>query len=107
MSIGGKRHRIIFEKLDESTETWNYYYECFSKVNVAGGSEYLIGGAEQSKSITLFEVWYCEKLKELQFDTQCYRIKFRGAIFDIQPPVDNYMFRNVSLKIKAVGRLER
>lgn len=106
MSIGDMRHRINFEILDEDTEAWNDYYNCFAKANIAGGNEYLGSGAEQSTSSTIFTIRYCEKLKDLYLNTQSYRIKFRGAIYDIQE-VDNYMFRNETLRIKAVGRGER
>lgn len=92
--------------LNEETEEWADYYTCSAKINIAGGNEYLRGGAEQSVSSTIFIIRYCQKLKGLHLNTQSYRIKFRGAVYDIQD-VDNFMFRNESLKIKAVGRIER
>lgn len=106
MNPGELRHRISFQVLNEETEEWTDYYACPAKVNIAGGNEYLRSGTEQSVSSTIFIIRYCPKFKDLYLNTQSYRIKFRGAIYDIQD-VDNFMFRNESLKIKAVGRIER
>ena len=104
--INEMRNRILFQKLDEDTEEWNDYYTCFSKVNNSGGNEFFSSRTEQSTNSVIFTVWYCAKLKDLYLKTQLYRIKFDGAIFDIQD-VDNYMFKNETLKIKAVGKSDR
>lgn len=97
--------RILFQILDEAEE-WIDYYSCFANANIASGKEYFGSGTEQSTNSTIFTVRYCAKLKDLYLNTQSYRIKFNGAIFDINE-VDNYMFQNEKLIIKAVGRNER
>jgi len=97
--------RILVQIIDEDEE-WIDHHTCFANVNIASGKEYFGSGAEQSISSTIFEVRYCQKLKDIYLDTQSYRIKFRGGIYDIQD-VDNYMFNNESLKFRTVGRIER
>ena len=105
MNPGEFRNKITFQLINEDTEEWNDYYSCSAKVNISSGNEHLGAGAEQSTSSTLFVVRYCKKLNDLHLNTQLYRIKFRGAVYDIQD-VDNFMFRKETLKIRAVGKLE-
>ncbi|MGX7745691.1 phage head closure protein [Rhodopseudomonas parapalustris] len=105
MNPGELRHKIKFEFVDIDTEIWSEYYSCYAKVNAAGGKEYFSSGAEQSTNAVIFTVRYCNALKNIYLNTQSYRIKFQGAIYDISD-VDNYMFQNQFLKIKAVGRHE-
>lgn len=106
MKSGEMNHRINFEKLNTDTEEWGNHYQCWSKVNIAGGNEYFAGRTEHSNGSVIFEVRYCDKLKDLYLKTQKYRIRFGGVVYDIQD-VDNYMFKNTTLKIKAVGRGDR
>lgn len=99
------RHKILFQILDDNEE-WIDYYTCFSKINLAGGNEYMGSGAEQSTNSTIFTVRYCIKLKDLFLNTQSYRIKFESGIFNITD-VDDYMFQHITLRIKTTGRLNR
>jgi len=103
LKTGELRSRVEFQILDEGTEEWSEHFKCSAKINIAGGKEYFGSGSEQSVNNTIFTVRYCSELKDVYLNTQLYRIKFRNAIYDIQE-VDNYMFKNESLKIKAVGR---
>lgn len=105
MNPGELRHRITFQRLNDSEE-WIDYYNCYAKVNTEGGREYLGSSAEQSVSNTVFTIRYCKMLKDLYLNSQLYRIKFNKAVFDIKF-VDNYMFKNQYLNIKAIGRASR
>lgn len=106
MNPGDLRHKIVFEKLNDDTEEWASFYTCHAKVNIASGREYFSSGAEQSESSTIFTVRYCKSLEAIGLNAQAYRIKFRSGIYDIQV-VDNFMYMNQILNIKAVGKLER
>lgn len=104
MNPGELRHRIVFEKMDADTEEWSQYYSCKAKINTSGGNEYLAGGAERSSSDAVFTVRYCNDLKDIYLDTQSYRILFRNGVFDVKV-VDNYMFLNLYLNIRATGKV--
>ena len=89
---------IQIQKLNDDTELYNDYYRCHAQVNKTGGNEYLIAGSVSTKNKFTFIVRYCEELKNLQFDTQTYRIVFNGVIFNILD-ADDFMQRHKTIKI--------
>nr|DAE10101.1 MAG TPA: putative head tail adaptor [Siphoviridae sp. ctGuJ10] len=96
---------IIIELLDDNEE-WKEYYKCRAHVQFIGGNENISSGAEQSNTETLFAIRYCKKASQIEFDTQSYRIRFNGAIFDLTS-CDNDGYRNVLIVMKGKGQRER
>lgn len=90
--------KIMFQKLNEENNSYSDYYTCHSQVNKTRGNEYLIAGAVSTKNKFTFVVRYCEELKNLQFDTQTYRIIFNDIIFNIVD-ADDFMQRHKTIKI--------
>lgn len=91
-------HKIQVQKLNENTNLYEDYYSCHANVNKTGGNEYLIAGAVSSKNKFTFVVRYCKELKNLQFDTQSYRIVFNNIVFNILD-ADDFMQRHQTIKI--------
>lgn len=90
--------KIIIQKLNESDNCYYDYYTCHSQVNKTGGNEYLIARTVSTKNKFTFIVRYCEELKNLQFDTQTYRIIFNNVIFNIID-ADDFMQKHTTIKI--------
>lgn len=90
--------KIQIQKLNDDNDSYSSYYSCHAQVNKTGGNEYLIAGAVSTKNKFTFIVRYCEELKNLQFDTQTYRIVFNGVIFNILD-ADDFMQRHKTIKI--------
>lgn len=90
--------KIQIQKLNEDNDAYSDYYSCHAQVNKTGGNEYLIAGTVSTKNKFTFIVRYCEELKNLQFDTQAYRIIFNGIIFNILD-ADDFMQRHKTIKI--------
>jgi SPP1 family predicted phage head-tail adaptor len=93
--------KILFQKLNKEEE-WEDYFSCFASANIASGKEYVNSGAEQSVNSVVFETRYVSRLQEIYLDTQSYRIVFKGKLYDISN-VDNYKFKNESLKFITSG----
>lgn len=91
---------IQIQKLIENTNQYQNYYTCHAQVNKTGGNEYLIAGAVSTKNKFSFIVRYCKELKDLQFDTQSYRIIFDGITFNILDADD---FKQQHKTIKMIG----
>lgn len=90
--------KIQIQKLNDDSDSYSDYYSCHAQVNKTGGNEYLIAGSVSTKNKFTFIVRYCEELKNLQFDTQTYRIVFNGVIFNILD-ADDFMQRHKTIKI--------
>lgn len=89
---------ILIQKLDEDTEKWNYYYSTHANVNKASGKEYFNAKTNISSSAYNFKVRYCEKLKELLFNTEIYRVVYESRCYDIKN-VDRYAENKTELTI--------
>ena len=74
---------ILIQKQDIEEEIWSDYYQTHASVNKASGKEYFNASTNISSSTYNFEVRYCEKVKEIVFDTEIYRIIYQNRIFDI------------------------
>lgn len=74
---------------------------CRANVNGIGGKEYYAAAQQKADKDINFEVRYCSALSDLQPQTTF--IEFRSKRYDVKN-IDNYMFRNETLKIKAVHR---
>ena len=95
---------IKVQKMDPETETWSDYMpKIHANINKQGSdSEYLNAGAEQSKSRKVFTVRYNPMLKEIDGNTQLYRIVYAGRTYDIAD-YDDFEERHLSVKLLGVG----
>lgn len=80
---------ILIEKLNEDTEKWEKYYSTHANINKVGGKEYEQASTNISNSTFNFKVRYCNKMKEVIFNTEIYRVVYENRCFDIKN-VDHY-----------------
>lgn len=80
---------ILIQKLNVDTEKWSNYYPTHANINKASGKEYFNASANISSSTYNFKVRYCEKLKEVLFNTEIYRIVYESRCYDIKN-IDRY-----------------
>lgn len=92
---------ILIQKQDIYEETWSDYYLTHTNINKATGKEYFNASTNISSSTFNFEVRYCEKVKEIIFDTEIYRIIYQNRIFDI---VNVDRVKENNNKITLVGK---
>lgn len=95
---------ITIEKMNDDGD-WTEYFKCKSHVQTISSNENISSGAVQSNTETMFVVRYCKATSQIEFNTQCYRIKFRGAVFDITS-CDNDKYENALIVMKGKGQLE-
>ena len=98
MEAGKLRHIITIQILDED-EAWTDYFTCFAQANGLGGKEYHALSSEQAQENVDFLIRYVEVLADLK--PQSTRIIFMDKSYDVVS-IDNFMFRNQSLKLRAV-----
>jgi len=98
MEAGKLRHSITIQVMDVN-ETWSDLATCQSQVNGLSGSEYWVASAEQAQNSVDFIIRYTPALATLIPQTT--RILFRGDRFDVKS-IDNFMYQNRSLKLRAV-----
>lgn len=98
MEAGKLRHKIIIQIMNES-ENWTDLVTCFAQVNGLSGNEYWAASSEQAQNTVDFTVRYSVDLSCLV--PQYTRILFRGNRYDVQS-IDNFMYLNRSIKLRAV-----
>lgn len=97
--IYDKSYKI--EQLNEDTEEWIEYFSGRARVNKNKGNEFLDAGAIQYNQELNFDIRYNPLLKEIQLNTQSFRIIFANYIYDIID-YDDYMFKHKNIRL--VGR---
>lgn len=98
MEAGKLRHVITLQILGED-ENWSDFFTCFAQANGLGGKEYSAASTEQAQNTVDFTIRYVDFLSDLKPQTT--RIIFQGNPYDVVS-IDNFMFQNKSLKIRAV-----
>ena len=93
---------ITLEKMDENTEKWSIFARLHARVNKTGSSEFLNAGAERSKNTLTFEVRYFKNLENIRFNTQLYRLIYRGQRFNIVD-YDDYLEEHKTIKLVGVS----
>lgn len=91
---------ILIQKLNLDTEIWEDYYSTHANINKTGGKEYVNASTNISSSTYNFKIRYCEKIDDLLFNTQIYRIVYDSRCFDIKN-VDRF-FENKS-EVTIIG----
>lgn len=74
---------IIIQKLDAETEKWNNYYKGYAEVNKSSGKEYFNARTNITQNTLNFKVRYINKLEDVIFNTNQYRILYKNNIFNI------------------------
>ena len=105
MEISNLRSRITIQHSEVVTDAignhlsvWVDFYSCAAYANLASGKEYGSAGQTLGNDTLVFEVRWCEKLRNL--DSTKFRILFNGAIYNITC-VDDVQFRHERLKLTA------
>ena len=105
MEISKLRSRITIQRatvqtdvIGNHTNAWADFYSCAAYANLASGKEYGAAGQTLGSDTLVFEVRWCERLREL--DSTRFRILFCGSIYNIVT-VDDVQFRHERLKLTA------
>ena len=89
---------VVTDTIGNHTNTWVDYWFCAAYANLASGKEYGAAGQTLGSGTLVFEVRWCERLRDL--DSTKFRILFGGAIYNIIC-VDDVQFRHEKLKLTA------
>ena len=105
MEISKLRSRITIQRSEVATDAignhlsvWVDYWSCAAYANLASGKEYGAAGQTLGSDTLVFEVRWCERLREL--NSTKFRILFGGNIYNITC-VDDVRFRHERLKLTA------
>ena len=105
MDISKLRSRITIQQavvqkdaIGNHINAWEDFYSCAAYANLASGKEYGAAGQTLGTDTLVFEVRWCERLRDL--DSTKYRILFGGSIYNIVT-VDDVQFRHEKLKLTA------
>ena len=105
MEIAKLRSRITIQRSEVATDAignhlsvWVDYWSCAAYANLASGKEYGAAGQTLGSDTLVFEVRWCERLRDL--DATRFRILFGGNIYNITC-VDDVQFRHEKLKLTA------
>ena len=93
---------ITIQKISESSEKWEDLFKLHARVNKSGGSEYLIAGANQSKSTRVFEVRHFKDLEDIDDNRGAYRIIYRRRPYNIED-YDDYLEQHKTVKLLGVS----
>lgn len=95
---------IIIQKIKgESMEEWEDVFKIHASINKAkANDEYLNGGAIQQRISLVFEVRYFADLEDISFDTQSYRVLYRGVVFNIED-YDDFMMQHKTVKLLGIS----
>ena len=105
MEISKLRSRITIQQaavqkdaIGNHTNAWVDFWSCAAYANLASGKEYGAAGQTLGSDTLVFEVRWCERLRDL--DSTKFRILFGGAVYNITC-VDDVQFRHEWLKLTA------
>ena len=93
---------ITIQKLDKSTEEWSDRFDLHARINkTKSDNEYLSAGSVQGKKYLTFELRYFSVLEDISYNTQLYRVMYRGRPFNIVD-YDDFMQRHITVKLSGV-----
>lgn len=72
---------VVTDAIGDHTNAWVDYWSCAAYANLASGKEYGAAGQTLGSDTLVFEVRWCEWLREL--GSTKYRILFGGNIYNI------------------------
>lgn len=89
---------IIIQVQDPTTEEWADKLHPHASVNKTGGGTNFEAGTDQHNTSLTFKLRYVKALEELVYNTQPYRIVYRGHTFKVVD-YDDYMEQHRELKL--------
>lgn len=92
---------IIIQKISND-ETWIDFLSLHASINKTKQSEYLNSGAIQSKRTLTFTIRYFSILEDIAYNTQMYRIVYKGNSFDIND-YDDFQLLHKTIKLVGVS----
>lgn len=111
INVGLMHEHIIIQRLEvtpneigQQIESWSDYAKVHAYVNSYSGSEKYAGKRDISAADISFTVRYCKKISAI--NSVDFRIIFRNEVYNILF-VDNYQFKNETLKILASSKEEK
>ena len=94
-----QKKTAVADDIGKISEVWADYMAVHAYANRLSGQELIVAAANGQQDTVTFSVRYCRALADL--NSNDFRIIFMGRIFNILT-VDNVMFLNKELKIRAV-----
>lgn len=91
---------IIIQTQDPETEEWADKFRLHASVNKTGGGLNYGAGTDQHNASLTFKVRYVKALESLAYNTEAYRIIYRGRTFKV---VDYDDFMEQHREVKLVG----
>ena len=91
---------IKIQRQDPDTEEWVDKLSLHATVNKTGGGSNFNAGTDQYNASLTFTIRYVRTLEDLAYNTQLYRIIYRGRTFRI---VDYDDFMEGHREVKLVG----
>lgn len=89
---------IIIQVQDANTEEWTDALRLHARVNKTGGGQALNAGADQYTASLTFELRYVKALEDIAYNTQPFRIIYRGRKFKVTD-YDDYMEQHRTVKL--------
>ena len=89
---------IIIQVQDPETEEWTEVLRLHASVNKTGGGSSFNVGTDQHKTSLTFKLRYVGALEDLAYNTQPYRIIYRGRTFKVVD-YDDYMEQHREIKL--------
>ena len=94
-----QKKAAVADDIGRISEVWSDYMAVHAYANRLSGQELIVAAANGQQDTVTFSVRYCRASADL--NSNDFRIIFMGRIFNILT-VDNVMFLNKELKIRAV-----
>lgn len=89
---------IIIQIQDPETEEWRDSLKLHASVNKTGGGSNFNAGTDQHNASLTFKLRYVRKLEDIAYNTQPYRIIYRGRAFKVVD-YDDYMEQHREIKL--------
>ena len=89
---------IIIQVQDPETEEWRDALKLHASVNKTGGGSNFSAGTDQHNASLTFRLRYVRALEDLAYNTQPYRINYRGRAFKVVD-YDDYMEQHREVKL--------
>lgn len=89
---------ITIQIQDPETEEWSDALKLHATVNKTGGGSNFNAGTDQHNASLTFKLRYVRKLEDIAYNTQPYRIIYRGRAFKVVD-YDDYMEQHREIKL--------
>lgn len=94
---------LTIQVIDPDTEEWSDHLHLHAiQVNKTGSGESFAAGAEQYHPRLTFRLRWCKALEDVAYNTQLYRIVYRGHTYNIQD-YDDYMEKHQTVNLVGMA----